>query len=334
MLCQSVLVAAAAMASLCFGMDVLHSQRQEPVCPSQHSCSSRGTSNASSHLECSCDARCREHGDCCRDSQYYSVDEQRRNVHEYVCVADTLAENHVYVKVKCAQDWNNTEVQALCMRGNTIQDTIHDVPVTSWFGDSYANAYCAVCNGEDPTDFRRWNVYMVGRGLRDASAFTPCRTHFVVPQNFRRDTRRCLPTVKTCSDARADQHDLSLCESYTAAVYHEDFIFRNQHCASCNGYKQSSCVQPTAAAALPPARPALTMLLSLENNHIDAVDTCSVWEVKDRSEECRPITCLQLNEEFRYSKCVSVQGKATLSTSELLCPFHHSCSLPEFIDIT
>ncbi|KAK8394447.1 hypothetical protein O3P69_006558 [Scylla paramamosain] len=307
------------MAALCLGMDPLQPHSQEPVCSFQHSCSSRGTSNSSSHLECSCDASCRMHGDCCLDSEHYNPHEQKRNVNEYVCVADTLAKNHVYVRAKCSEDWDNAEVQAQCMKVNTIPDTFYGVPVTSRSGQSYANAYCAICNYEDPVNLDIWSAYVVcdtvpvlpaysnddvvyyednvtltnsddydimynegrwgiiPRGSRDASGFIPCRADFAVPYFLRYATTKCLPTVKTCSDAGAEQHDRSLCKLYTAAVYHEGLIFRNQHCASCNGYKQFTY------------------------------------------------------EEFRYGVCVSVQDESTLSTRESLCPgFSHSCSVSDF----
>ncbi|MPC61427.1 hypothetical protein E2C01_055499 [Portunus trituberculatus] len=372
MSCLSVLVAAG-MAVLCLGMHPRHSHHQEPVvCAFHHSCSYR-TSNASSLLECSCDESCRMHGDCCRDSQHYNPQEQKSNMNDYVCVADTLAKNHVYVRAKCAEDWDNAEVQALCMKGSTIPDIFYGVPVTSRLSQSYANAYCAICNYEDPVFFKTWNAYVVcntvpvppvysnddavqykdnvtfaisddydimynegrwgiiPRGSGDVTAFTPCRTDFVVPRLLRYATRQCLPTVKTCSDEEVDEHNRSLCERYTAIVYHKSLIFRNQHCASCNGYKQFTCAQPPALASTPPARPALTMLLRLRNTLMSPSAACDVAIETDQAEECRPIICPRPDEEFRHGRCVSVQGEPTLTARESLCPFYHSCSMPDYL---
>ncbi|KAK8383788.1 hypothetical protein O3P69_015913 [Scylla paramamosain] len=158
MLCRSVLVAAG-MAALCLVMGLPQPHRQEPVCPSQHSCSSRSTSEAYSRLECSCDASCRTHGDCCRDSQYYDEAEQMKGASEYVCAdLDPCWGLTRYMKYKCPEGWDNTEVQELCLKG--IQSGHFNLfPVTSTTtSTTYVNQYCALCNGEDTASLRMWNA--------------------------------------------------------------------------------------------------------------------------------------------------------------------------------
>lgn len=173
MLCRSVLLAAA-MAALCLGVSVLEPHRQQPVCPAQHSCV---LPEPTGGRGCSCDATCRLYGDCCRDSQYYDEAEQTKNANEYECVRveDVLYDgDSVHMRGKCLETWNNTEVQALCLMGNTQTGDPKLFPVTSTTtATTYVNHYCALCNGEDTASLRTWH------------ALIQCRNDSVFNEDFK-----------------------------------------------------------------------------------------------------------------------------------------------------
>ncbi|MPC80673.1 hypothetical protein E2C01_075259 [Portunus trituberculatus] len=270
---------------------------------------------------CSCDATCRQYGDCCRDSQYYDAAEQTKNVNEYECVDDPLYDGvNVYMRAKCLEKWNNTEVQALCLMGNTQTGDSKLFPVISTTtATTYVNHYCALCNGEETASLRMWQLLMEcqneGASNEDynvgfhegqwgiitpslgLSSFQPCFFSLQIPNDLWNYTKPCLTIVKTCSDLGVNQRDQILGQSYTAFVYHENFTFRNQHCAFC-------MLELLVKAPVPP----IVILL------LDFSDTCGRvgHECRCNSEElwdkwfkkCMKAFCSKPNEKFHIDKCV------------------------------
>ncbi|KAK8371834.1 hypothetical protein O3P69_015712 [Scylla paramamosain] len=240
-----------------------------PYCPIRHSCAAPRVSNRG----CRCDASCREYGDCCRDSQHYDKVQQIKNFASHTCVPGSTP---VYAKTKCSEGWGDEEVQALCLMGNkTPGGSASLFPVTSTTtAHTYINHYCAICNGEDPAQLRVWlarfectdwllrncppddeNISIVFRDSDSGegswgimlpscgpSSFRPCSLTFVVPEDMKNYTRECDPELVATCGPEAQEHQRVLCQSYAATVYQDSHAFRNQHCASCNGYEEYRCV--------------------------------------------------------------------------------------------
>ncbi|KAK8371843.1 hypothetical protein O3P69_019820 [Scylla paramamosain] len=67
----------------------------------------------------------------------------------------------------CGAAWQDYKVQAQCFRGTTIPDAFMGVPYTNPFTNrTYVNAYCAICNGEDPTRLDPWLFSLVCEDAR------------------------------------------------------------------------------------------------------------------------------------------------------------------------
>ena len=57
----------------------------------------------------------------------------------------------------CSKDWDDAEVQTLCLRGSTVPDLRMARSITNTAtARTYLNHYCAICNGEDPTTLWIW----------------------------------------------------------------------------------------------------------------------------------------------------------------------------------
>ena len=332
MFCLSVLMVMG-MTGLCLGASV-----QELLCPVQHSCSAPRSTYDPPPTGCSCDAACRIYGDCCRDSEHYDEAEQRRNVNEYMCVREK------YMKGKCLNDWNDVEVEALCLEGYTVSDLMMSLPVINTATNiTYVNSYCAICNGENPNFLRMWQVTLECRNVPDDffekdygtfeykplfnngtwgyiplnsvdSSFRPCVFIPTLSEDMKSITVNCNPTVNTCNDSLTwSQYVQSLCQSYSAAVYvfkgnDDSQWFRNEHCASCNGYEgDKSCHGPYGTAFYIP----FTMLLDFSDwsgsGLVGLTGQCGPEEVWDgHAEKCRKIFCSNNGEKFIRGRCVPV----------------------------
>ena len=257
------------------------------LCPEKHSCLSNNTLDGSVH-GCSCDYTCKRHGDCCQDSEHYDKHEQRNNIQDYLCVGDIGKE--VYMKGNCMKDWNDTEIQTLCLQGTEVNDPRSGLPFTDNNTNiTYVNAYCVICNGETPDSLRIWlanttcsavpekyksiprdqfkTVFrndswgFIPLGIENAELI-PCEFTAVLPSDIESSTSPCTPTINTCNSSMSwQEHEITLCQSGNAAAVHVgDVRFRNRHCASCNGYTQYSCVgtsdlQPKTNASAHPSLP-------------------------------------------------------------------------------
>ena len=294
-------------------------------CLMQHSCSASRephTHNPSPN-GCSCENSCRIYGDCCRDSEHYDEVQQRRNANEYMCVEDT------YMKGKCWHGWKDAEVEALCLKGRKVSDSRMSIPVTNTATNiTYVNSYCAICNGENPNFLKMWSVALYcgslnkdiqhnpvfedGKwGIKSAySSFEVCNTEHQVTEDVSYSTMTCKPTINTCDYSVAfSQHLESLCQSYSAPVYVDEALgkrFRNEFCASCNGYDgDKNCYGPVIYYT----KLALSMLLDFsdwfDNEYVGYTGPCGIEQAWDRLvDKCRKVFCPKESETFMRGRCV------------------------------
>ena len=313
------------MTRLCLGASL---QGQEPLCPEEHSCSVPHDQIGFFPRGCSCEATCRIYGDCCRDSEHYDEAEQRRNVNEYTCVGEGM-----YMRDKCLHDWKDPEVEALCLKGNTVSDLKMGLPVTNTATNiTYVNSYCAICNGEDPNLLKVWEVALYCGSLNEGihydpvfndgkweviplnstdSSFISCGSEHLPHEDALQSRIFCEPTINTCNGDHLPwspqymQHVQSACQSYSAAVYVFAQRFRNEHCAACNGYEgNKTCVINKVQSYIP-----LSMILDFSDRTGSALvgltSQCGAGEAWDRLfKKCRKVFCPKQGEKFR-GRCIS-----------------------------
>lgn len=255
--------------------------------------------------------------------------------------------NAVYTTGKCSEDWDNAEVQEFCLKGNKLPDPTKRLPVTSTTtARTYVNHYCAICNDEDPDSLRIWYDKVVcpenissykedyAVMFRDGAwgviephlgiaSFTPCSLYFVIPGDIRNFTTPCVPTETTCTHPGSNEHEQTLCQSYTAAVYHDELRFRNKHCASCNGYNEYTCVKkPHDGSGLIVVRISpFAMLLDFTDHTgsklVGLTGPCGHKEVWDSSfSKCRQIICPRIGDAFPADRCVPLENDALLTTEK------------------
>ena len=80
---------------------------------------------------CFCDAMCADYGDCCVDSKFYNVDQQRKSWKDFSCVVLRQFGN-IYMKDSCPPGYTDAEVASKCATGvNPVEDPFASMPVTS-----------------------------------------------------------------------------------------------------------------------------------------------------------------------------------------------------------
>ncbi|KAG8277915.1 uncharacterized protein LOC124367750 [Homalodisca vitripennis] len=211
---------------------------------------------------CFCDELCRRYGDCCLDSPFYNIAEQRRGIASFTCV-DLRQFGGIYMMTTCPPAWGNPRVRAMCETGsNNKRDPISGLPATSHNTSiTYRNSYCALCHGdtqlelwtpriECPTlniqhnltreNFTNMLVYNHTRnqpswGINFKDRFHPCTIDPVIPDTSSHIVRRCqADAIKTCAVNWTNNDVRNRCEAYTSMVYHGNYAYRNPHCAMCN----------------------------------------------------------------------------------------------------
>lgn len=236
------------------------------TCDNQSSCEKeRGSSRVGEDIDwrernCLCDKLCAAYGDCCPDSKYFDVSEQRRGVASFSCI-DLRQFGGIYMKTSCPPDWTDVPIRTACeMASEDISDPLAGIPATSHLtGITYRNLYCSLCHREEDLDvwhprlecpdmpalheFSREEI--VNRleydtqggywGLNVSEKFHVCVIDPVLPETATHIIRRCQPdVVKTCA-VNWTNHDVrERCEAYTSLVYERNIAYRNPHCAMCN----------------------------------------------------------------------------------------------------
>lgn len=225
------------------------------TCPMKDSC--RLIGNAT-FLErnCECDRQCAHYDDCCVDATTPPARLKTR----LRCVDYAESYVGVYVIGRCPANYaGSIDIINQC-QNNNFSDPILSAPVTDTStGKTYLNSYCAICNDaplhlktwlisvdcEVPrtTDrnftlsdliyrFRRWNIQHRHRTY-------PCQFRFGKPTDISTGLRFCRTNlISSCPSTWRRESYITACKSYTSMVRTENgLVYRNPHCALCNGHK-------------------------------------------------------------------------------------------------
>ena len=142
----------------------------------------------------------------------------------------------------CSAEWADQSVRQKCANATTF-------PVTSnSSGVTYSNQYCAICNGERPTDLVFWLQYYTCPIANYTNAAVTDLVQLCTFQKFTPPdcpgcvTRPCVisQTIRTCPDGHVRDATAERCESYSCPVVWEDRIYKNLDCALCDGVPASA----------------------------------------------------------------------------------------------
>ncbi|OQV19552.1 hypothetical protein BV898_06326 [Hypsibius exemplaris] len=229
----------------------------EQTCESPTSCVNLLTNRTMFEKRCFCDKQCETYGDCCRGRNSLPDRSVR-------CVGMPFYANKavgVYARTECL-DRSPCEADGA--------DPFSAAPV---FGKTtrlvYRNLLCALCNNEhfdelafgqvELTCNEAVNISLIeGNMLRFfADEFSGndslgvkdnCTLSYGLPKGFE-GIVKCIRSVDSCpANVSVDWSDI--CSSYLAPVTRKDVVYKNPHCAVCNGvpvaemYRYDICFSP------------------------------------------------------------------------------------------
>ncbi|KAK8783712.1 hypothetical protein V5799_009923 [Amblyomma americanum] len=292
---------------------------------------------------CACRTRheCLQRGDCCADRFLEPVRRPRIACvpagfrHDLLAVALcpgwwTPTDEKDETKLRCEAE----------KRTNLTLTFLDDLPVLSRrSGVLYRNAYCASCNG-DTRDLRNWQLNLMNctpekafKALEERTATDVrysyslravtfrwgggtgrARCYITIEELLEKDFAQklnvtsCTPkrVVMTCPEEYADATVRTKCHSYTSMVEdkHQLLVYRNLHCAFCNGRNPESlrCDQEAQLGpplrAGPPGAVSYAVVMDFSNWHASALsveapdNNCGREEIYEPfAKQCVPIGC-------------------------------------------
>ncbi|KAF8776768.1 hypothetical protein HNY73_013714 [Argiope bruennichi] len=212
-------------------------------------CESQANVTEENLLPCSCSSSCAFYKDCCFDSRHRRVDVSAITVSK-MCIS--LSKRGRFLAISgCPSNWSGSS--QFCS-----ESIGHLPPVTSTTsGITYANLYCAVCNG-DGEKLTTWNVelrccpehegldgrhYVYRRGYlwSKVDNHRKCLCNYVSHYNDASFTnslelRSCDRSreISRCSSSWHNDTVKELCKAFVDSVYIGERIYRNIYCGQCN----------------------------------------------------------------------------------------------------
>ncbi|CAH1396392.1 unnamed protein product [Nezara viridula] len=206
---------------------------------------------------CYCDEECVKYGDCCKDRAPFPYSPVENIT--WSCVANSYNQTF-YAVSNCMikEPWNR-----LCQKEVYVShmEYVSDLPVFSnYTGLYYANVFCAYC---DP---RLWLEYghVLANYFTKPELLTECTPNInintlmaegqYIPRRlswkvrdgycgiFQKEEiergRPCIPSISSCP-VGTEKSLSDKCAAYSQLLSINDTVFRNPHCAICNGVDQS-----------------------------------------------------------------------------------------------
>ncbi|KAL5477040.1 hypothetical protein EMCRGX_G023782 [Ephydatia muelleri] len=188
---------------------------------------------------CRQDKDCSFYGDCCNDRTPQPSLQSHRP--QWSCKSigassDDIGGSYALMVTTCSAEWTDQSVRQKCTNATTFLVTSNSSGVT------YSNQYCAICNGERPTDLVCWLQYYTcpianytNVAVTDLVQLCTFQ-HFTPPDCPGCVTRPCVSqAIRTCPDSYEHGETAERCKSYSCPVVWEDRIYKNLHCALCDG---------------------------------------------------------------------------------------------------
>ncbi|KAK2714085.1 hypothetical protein QYM36_008619 [Artemia franciscana] len=320
---------------------------------------------------CMCDNDCSLYGDCCADAIQLNASISRAALDRFTCVTVQKTGSY-YMIAKCPKSYHDDTVRLNC-ENVTNEQNVRDFalisPVTNEMLQlTYRNYYCAVCNSDNEDELLQiWKPKLVcspppkfptSRATRlsarriidkldwkdELGWFFPIHTKnsivqyscnidsYELPPGF--NPRPCQPSISNCV-IRDPAMDI-FCGAYAGYVEIDQQVYRNIHCALCNGlknYSEFSCdifsyddgVRETPLASFP----ILFDLKSTDGNG-DVGLRCGLGKLYDPFfKECRQIYCPEKNIfVLKDNKCIPKITETTMSVSAPSTSSFNDSTLP------
>jgi hypothetical protein len=161
--------------------------------------------------------------------------------------------------------------------------------------------------------------------------FHSCFIDPALPDDLVSSLRSCQPSINECPPEWMDEDVRNKCLSYTSFVYRPQEIFRNMHCAICNGAQpqELSCESsdisfrklPNYLHDFNPS--AFALLFDLKdkdgNGMVGQEKSCEDGQLYDPfSRKCRPVFCSQPGTVYREGRCYAPEtGSATTISTDV-----------------
>ena len=233
------------------------------ACSQNLSCAQRSCPNRLSFTNefpgCYCDSYCESFQDCCYDySSTCNTSKSKKNstkikedlLWPWFCVS--LGRTSYWMKNKCSKSWPHDEVESLCvnLQSRFNSSTYLDfVPVLGVQDNiTYRNRHCARCNYQDNFDFWKIRaslsfqpvgVRTIGNLIDFLLKFEDKGSNVFVPAS-EMPRRYCLKPVSNCSSSMSEKV-YHKCAHGDVALVVGEHLYRNKHCASCNGEESVTC---------------------------------------------------------------------------------------------
>ena len=297
---------------------------------------------------CRCDCQCVTFNDCCYDFLNQDLSCGDDNVtnstdtstyEECIAVPGSDISHNAYVLIsKCPDVGPEADDREMCEKVRGLNDVIGLLPVyDSSTGTVYKNIFCAICHGLSVSDISQWRLWLnydpvsgSGGGYINPSLLISIMGEVigfeVSPTGAAaQQTRRCpFDVIETCSSTAIVDgvnqmvHAAENCSAYYAPVIFNNTLFRNPHCAMCNGVEIpatqycDNCLDE--CPSLNPFQPCNISSKSCQTDNTESIDvlfsldaffagvygqseavTCSTGEVYDPFlRQCMSIPCTPL----------------------------------------
>ncbi|KAF8777002.1 uncharacterized protein LOC129974920 isoform X2 [Argiope bruennichi] len=302
-------------------------------CLQRNRCS-QNASTVSEGLMCQCDSECMMYGDCCIDA----VRSSSKKTQSTLCVnIDDNSNQGIQMVNSCPSNYAGAEeIRRLCLNDD-FNDIAKSAPVTDFVNRQiYLNRYCATCNNVPLIFVKAWTVsacIVENSTLKNFSLtdltyyptekkwgyeldgrFQQCKFIFEKPLSTPAIGRLCrLDYISSCPKIWTG--DRKACESYISVVKDSNnILYKNLHCAICNGVILSDIKCPTRARR--DFSPTLLYTLLDINKAFGAnrifhpiykppLPSCPDGQLYDRYfRKCRTPVCAWRGYSVRNGKCV------------------------------
>ncbi|GBN65847.1 hypothetical protein AVEN_229783-1 [Araneus ventricosus] len=306
--------------------------------PIWHSCPHRSRCQVVSRYKfternCECDRFCSLFDDCCLDANVRDNIRDLRSWWNTCMVYGVSQDKAMYVVGTCPDSYGDLTIKKFCEGEDDFSDPLLSIPVTDiYMGRSYRNRYCALCNGHLTSDIRSWLIVAVFTkspprildehslfediefnsdlkkwGLYQYGKFYACEFRFVKP-SFVNIFRECRPNmISSCPPTHQNEWNVKACGSYMSVSYSGGRLYRNVHCAICNGETDVSCVPPRKIMKRSTDGIMFPLLMDFNwsnGNYVGSNGRCDSNSVYDPfSNKCRDVVCIFDDYELINGEC-------------------------------
>lgn len=289
---------------------------------------------------CYCDKHCMKFNDCCINSPFRTGNNKpnrrvdpSRGTKRFDC--RHILGNNITVKATCDPFWTSSnETRRLCEEEPPISDPFRWLPVTNPTSSiTYKNAYCVRCNNVNHKLHSQLLTWQIGFGCSDYEEISDLMREDIIkrmtffhrvnswgissknlcsllawpggPDRAEKFLRRCeSDAISDCPPDYKDQQVVKLCKSYQGLLYSQDHgkVYRNAHCALCNGVDVGSLATAFGAYGF-----SFSGLFDIYNFRGPVGSRCDFDQAFDPYRKvCRPLTCESDNLTLVGGRCVPI----------------------------